>query len=408
MAWKLSVNDRLHRAVILHVILGAVIAPAAWADEAAFPACVVSLQAQALTAGISPAAVRDVLGKVQYQAKVIELDQRQPEFTQTFSDYYYARVTPVRIAQGRELLATHGDLLRRVAEKTGIAARYLVSFWGMETNYGRHFGNLLVPDVLATLACDPRRSTFFSNQLMDALRIIDKGDIAAKDMLGSWAGAMGHVQFMPSVFLRHAVDGDGDGHRDIWGSLPDAFFSAGNFLQSMGWQPGLRWGREVLLPEGFDYAQATADKTRPLDQWASLGITEANGQPLPKDKVSATLLVPTGHQGPAFLTYHNFNVIMGWNRSENYALSVGILADRIAGAEGLTQTPPRDLIKLTQARVKAMQAYLAAAGFDVGEPDGVFGPRTRSALSQFQKQQGLVPDGFPDAAVFDRMKLPLD
>ena len=218
----------------------------AYSDAAEdFPLCIERLEGQAIEAGVSSQTAKNVLASAEYLERVIELDRRQPEFTTTFADYLNRRVNDQRVSKGRELLQEHRELLDRVTRETGVPAPYLVSFWGLETNFGAYFGKMPVPSSLATLACDPRRSNFFTEQLIAALRIIDEGAIPAEQMEGSWAGAMGHVQFMPTVFLRHAVDGDGDGKRDLWNSLPDAMMSAGNFLEDLGWNGDYRWGREV-------------------------------------------------------------------------------------------------------------------------------------------------------------------
>ena len=369
--------------------------------QADFEQCKARLKTKAKAEGIDGPTVDHVLDAVQYNARVIELDQRQPEFTRTFGNYYQLRVTSSRVALGRALLAKHIDLLQRVRQQTGVPPHYLVAFWGLETNFGNIFGDMSVPDSLTTLACDPRRSEFFSTELINALKIIEAGDIEAGKMQGSWAGAMGHVQFMPSAYLNYAVDGDGDGRRDLWGSIPDAMFSAGNFLQHLGWQPGVRWGREVILPEDFDYALANTGKARALSDWRALDITDVFAQPLAKSDISTRLLVPSGHKGPAFVTYQNFDVIMGWNRSEYYALSVGRLADRIAGAGKLHNTPPDANLKLTNELVLQLQQNLNTLGYDAGEPDGVPGPMTRSALSRYQQSRGVIADGYLDTAILE-------
>jgi membrane-bound lytic murein transglycosylase B len=378
-----------------------IIAPAAMAEleptAASFGECVAGLQATARAEGVSERVVDQVLGNVRHVDRVIELDRQQPEFTQTFAGYYTRRVTPERVAQGRRLLVEHAALLARVAQESGVPAHYLVAFWGLETNFGSFFWGIPVPDSLATLACDGRRSGFFAGELIAALRIVDAGDVKPERMVGSWAGAMGHVQFMPSVFLRYAVDGDGDGKRDLWGSVADAMASAGNFLRHSGWVPGLRWGREVSLPKDFDFSLSGREQRRPLREWIELGVRDAYDRPLPHLDVEASLLVPAGHAGPAFLTYDNFDVIMRWNRSEFYALSVGRLADEIAGAGSLRRPPPANALRLTREEVRQLQIDLAALGFDAGEPDGVFGPATRSALSQFQRSQDRIADGYADA-----------
>ena len=369
--------------------------------QADFEQCKARLKVTAKEQGIDGATVDSVLDAVQYSAKVIELDQRQPEFTRSFGNYYQLRVTATRVALGRALLARHNDLLQRVAQQTGVPPHYLVSFWGLETNFGNNFGNMPVPDSLTTLACDPRRSEYFTSELMAALKIIEAGDIDVQQMEGSWAGAMGHVQFMPSAYLRYAVDGDGDGKRDLWGSIEDAMFSAGNFLQHLGWQPGVRWGREVILPGGFEYVLANTGKSSPLSEWRALGIKDVFGQPLANADIDARLVVPSGHKGPAFVTYKNFDVIMGWNHSEYYALSVGRLADRISGAGKLQNRPHDTDLKLSRERVLQLQENLNTLGYDAGEPDGVPGPMTRSAVSRYQQSKGLIADGYLDAAILE-------
>lgn len=361
-----------------------------------FQNCLAELSARAKREGISNHTIEHSLAAATFNERVIELDRQQPEFTTTFADYFNRRVTDQRVQQGRLLLQNHRDLLNRVAQQYGVPAPYLLAFWGLETNYGSFFGKMSVLDSLATLACDERRSDYFSDELMAALRVLDEGAVDPERMEGSWAGAMGHVQFMPSAFLRYAVDYDGDGKRDLWNSVPDAMASAGNFLQTLGWERGERWGREVKLPKEFDYLRAGINNRKPLASWHELGVRQADGSPLPNADMKAALLVPAGHQGPAFLVYNNFNTIMRWNRSEFYALAVGHLANRIAGAGKLLQPPPTEAPTLHRDQVIRLQEQLQASGIELTAADGIFGPATRRALAQFQQQKGLVADGFPD------------
>lgn len=371
--------------------------------EKSFPECVERFHKTAEAEGLTSAVVQTSIANLKWSERVIELDRRQPEFTTPFADYLNRRVTSQRVEDGRRLLREHRELLARVEREYGVPAPYLVAFWGLETNFGSYFGKMSVLDSLATLACDQRRSQYFTRELMSALRIVDEGAISAERMEGSWAGAMGHVQFMPSVFLRHAVDYDDDGKRDLWNSLPDAMASAANFLNSMGWDEDYRWGREVLLPKDFDYLKAGLKQKRPLSEWREMGVRQTNGAALPDEPIKAALLVPSGHKGPAFLVYDNFKVIMGWNQSEYYALAVGYLADRIAGAGKLHNPPPEDSPRLNREQVIALQETLNAKGFEVGKVDGIWGPATRKALSQFQSKQNMVPDGFPNQAVLDAL-----
>lgn len=377
----------------------------AYSEPAGFAECKARLQEQAITAGVSSKTASEVMSEVKHLARVIELDRRQPEFTTTFADYLNRRVNDARVSKGRELLKEHQELLARVTRETGVPAPYLVAFWGLETNFGSYFGKMPVPSSLTTLACDPRRSTFFTEQLIAALRIIDEGAIPADQMEGSWAGAMGHVQFMPTVFLKHAVDADGDGRRDLWNSLPDAMMSAGRFLESMNWNGDYRWGREVLLPENFDYSLADGRRL-PLKEWREMGITDAFGNALAREPIDAALVVPAGHRGPAFLAYDNFRVIMGWNRSEFYAIAVGHLADRIAGAGKLQNPPPVDAPALSRDNIISLQKALQQKGYEPGKPDGIMGPATRSAIRQFQAANNLVADGYPGEAVLAQLGIP--
>jgi len=371
----------------------------------AFDVCLEGIRDRAVQHDVEPSVADRVLARVEFLDHVIELDRRQPEFTTPFADYLARTVSPRRVERGRELLDTHRSLLERVQRETGVPPAYLLAFWGLETNYGSYFGRTFVPSALATLACDPRRSEFFTGELIAALQIVQEDAIPLERMRGSWAGAMGHVQFMPSVFLRHAVDGDGDGRRDLWSSVPDAMLSAGSFLKDLGWETGYRWGREVLLPTGFDFAEAGKTLRRPLGEWRRMGVTDVSGHPVAELDLPATLLLPAGHRGPAFLVYPNFNVILGWNRSEYYALAVGHLADRIAGAGPLHTPPPSDAPRLSRDQVMQMQATLNDRGFDSGEVDGILGPATRNAIRGFQLSEGMIPDGFAGRELLARLDI---
>ncbi|MDX1692873.1 MAG: lytic murein transglycosylase [Ketobacteraceae bacterium] len=371
--------------------------------SAEFSGCIERLKHKALQASISESIVDDVFRSIKYSPRVIELDRKQPEFSQTFYNYYRQRVTEFRVEKGRELLQQHGELLRSLTREYGVPAHYLVAFWGMETNFGRYLGKMDTLDSLATLACDERRSEFFTAELLDALRLIDSGTVDRHTMAGSWAGAMGNMQFMPSTYRRFGLDADKDGKVDMWTSLDDAFTSAAFYLNRLGWEKGWRWGREVLLPEGFDYSIAGLDNPKALSDWVSLGITDTHNKPLPKLEKNAYLIVPAGYEGPAFLVYDNFRVIMKWNYSEFYALSVGILADRIKGAKGL-KVPPPETDNYTVAEIKEIQSALQKLGFDVGHVDGIFGSQSKKALQQFQKANSLIADGFPHPKVVKKLK----
>jgi len=364
--------------------------------QEAFEQCRDRISALAIDRGVSEAVVSNVLADVQPLERVISADRNQPEFVQSFGQYLGVRVTADRIASGRALYAQHRALLDRLAATQGVPGQYLVAFWGLESNFGRYLGNIPVFDSLTTLACDQRRSRYFTDELINAMTIVERGDATPEEMVGSWAGAMGQTQFMPSVYLEHAVDGDGDGRANLWLSAPDALSSAARYLGSMGWESGFRWGREVSLPDDFDYTVAGRDLPKPLSEWRDLGLMNVSGERVPALEVEAALLVPAGSDGPAFLVYRNFDAIMRWNRSEFFALSIGHLADRIAGAGGLNRPPPQGE-QLTRDQLRAIQQALADSGFDPGPVDGVPGSATRAAIRAYQASRNLVADGFADS-----------
>jgi len=379
--------------------------PAVGAAQAEFDECLGRLREVAVEQGVSAATADRVLPTVRQLRRVVEADRSQPEFVETFATYLSRRVTPQRVATGRDRLDRHRSLLARVSAEHGVPSQVLVALWGLETNFGTVLGNVPVFDSLATLACDGRRGEYFTTEFVNALHIVESG-IDERRMIGSWAGAMGQTQFMPSVYLEHAVDGDGDGVADLWGSVADAFASAASFLRSLGWDRGWRWGREVLLPEGFDYALAGRDRPRSLEEWHRLGVTTTDGRPIPALPNKGAVLVPQGRRGPAFLVYENFDALMRWNRSEHFALAVGILSDRIAGGGDL-HVPPPDDPPLTREQIASVQRRLNELGFDSGEPDGVVGSATRRAVREWQSRNGLVADGYIDAELLRSLDISL-
>ncbi|MFB2653811.1 MULTISPECIES: lytic murein transglycosylase [Shewanella] len=376
------------------------------AHAAAFPTCVANLQERARTEGLSEATIQDTVASLQFVPKVIELDQAQPEFSQTFNNYFTKRATDWRVNEGRRLLKKHRALLDKLAQQYGVPPQYILSFWGLETNYGSYKGKMSVLDSLATLACEPRRSGYFTTELMQALKLKEKYGFDKSTMVGSWAGAMGHTQFMPSAYAKYAIDGDGDGKADLWNSTEDALTSAANFLQHLGWQRNERWGREVILPRNFSYENLGAKQAQPLSQWAAQSVVQSNGQPLPAIDMKAALYLPSGHTGPAFLGYENFNVIMRWNRSEFYAITVGHLADRINGGEPLKVAPPEQP-RLSREQIKQLQTKLNESGFDVGKPDGVLGRNSSAGIQAFQRSKNMIADGFPSPEVFSALGISL-
>ncbi len=371
-----------------------------------FATCVINLQQKAKTAGISQQIIDTTVANLKFVPRVIELDNQQPEFTTSFGDYFDKRVTPWRVEQGRKMMAKHESLLTKLTKEYGVPGQYIVAFWGLETNFGSYKGSMPVLDSLATLACDPRRSDYFTGELLQALKLKQQYNFADNKMVGSWAGAMGHTQFMPTNYRKYAVDGDGDGIADLWNSEVDALTSAANFLQHLGWKADERWGREVLLPVDYPFAYLGGKHPLPLVKWQALDIKKSNGQPLSTPDMQAALYLPAGHTGPAFLGYDNFNVIMRWNRSEFYAIAVGHLADRINGGAELTRAVPKQP-RLSRETVKQLQQKLNDAGFDVGKPDGILGRNSVLGLQAFQQQKGLIADGFPDEQTFNALGIKL-
>ena len=366
-----------------------------------------ALRQEALAAGISESTLDEALTGVEPLEKVIALDRRQPEFTQTFWGYLDKRVTPERIERGRALLLEHSALLDRMRARYDVQPRFLVAFWALESNYGDYTGKIPVIASLVTLAFDERRSDFFRAQLLDALRILDAGHIEPARMKGSWAGAMGQLQFMPSTFVAYAEDGDGSGRVDLWGSLPDVFASAANYLSAIGWTGDETWGREVELPEGFDFNLATLSTEKPIGAWQALGVRRADGGDLPVADIEGSIVVPAGYGGPAFLVYDNYRKILVWNRSLLYALAVGHLADRLAGRPALVAERPADERPMSRAEVEELQTYLTRLGYDPGEADGVVGARTRSAIRSYQRAAALPPDGYPTPELLASLRLSL-
>lgn len=287
---------------------------------------------EARASGISEATLSIALNGIAPLPQVIELDRNQPESTLRFEEYLARIVSEKRVAEGRALMAENAALLQRVAERYHVQPRFIVALWGVESNYGRLTGNFNVLAALATLAYDGRRSAYFRKELLQALRIVDEGHIAPAAMTGSWAGAMGQNQFMPSSFLDFAVDFDDDGRRDIWSSRADVFASIANYLSSTGWNAAQGWGRQVRLPAGFDQSLITLDQRRSLAEWSGMGVVQADGSPLPALELSASLAQPAGRGGAAYLVYDNYRTILRWNRSKFFATAVGHLADRLGGS----------------------------------------------------------------------------
>lgn len=369
-----------------------------------FSTWLAALRTEATARGIRAETFDAALADAAPITRVIELDRRQPEFLDTFWNYLDRRVTPARIEAGQAKMREHAARLAEIEARYRIPARFLVALWGLETHYGSHLGHFPVPKALATLAFEGRRGEFFRAELLRALEILEAGHVTPTQMIGSWAGAMGQMQFMPSTYVCCAVDGDGDGRIDLWGSVADALSSAANFLRTLGWREGETWGREVRLPERFDFRHSGLDVKKDLAEWAALGVTRADGRPLPKADMRAALIVPQGHAGPAFLVYSNFEVLLKWNRSIHYALTVGHLADRLVGLPALAHGRQADNRRMSVAEGSELQTRLARLGYDPGAPDGVIGARTRAAIRAYQLDRGLPADGFASLDLLERLR----
>src|SRR5215468_7349572 len=328
----------------------------------------------------------------------------QPEFTKATWDYLDVLVSDERIARGREVLAQYAPTFAAVARAYGVDPAIIAAIWGVESNYGTLGGDRPVIRSTATLACVGRRQDYFREEFLSALEILQRGDVPAERLIGSWAGAFGPTQFMPSSFKRYAVDFDGDGRRDVVDSIPDVIASTANNLKSDGWVAGQRWGYEVVLPSGFDFLLADRSRQMTLRQWQDLGVRRPGGGSFRGPDARAYLLIPAGSRGPAFLMLQNFRVIMKYNPAEAYALAIGHLADRLRGGEPFVQPWPRHERVLTREERYELQQRLAARGYDVGEPDGRLGGKTRSALRHFQSAGGEVPDGFASATLLERLR----
>lgn len=318
-------------AIFVLLLSGSLLVSAPVQAETPFATWLEGLRAEALERGIKRETLDTALRDIEPIPRVVELDRKQPEFTLTFAQYL-ARVVPdQRVRRARALLTEHGELLREVSGRYKVQPRFLVALWGIESDFGRLTGGFRVIHALASLAYDGRRSAYFRGELLNALHIVDQGHIAPEDMMGSWAGAMGQAQFMPSTFLNFAVDYDGDGRLDIWNSRPDVFASAANYLSKSGWRDDITWGRAVRLPPGFDRSMIGLETVKTLPEWQAAGVRRADGEALPKRPLRASLIEAEEGKGPVFLVYDNYRALLKWNRSTFFALAVGYLADRTRG-----------------------------------------------------------------------------
>lgn len=359
---------------------------------------------RALESGISAKTFDLALGKVTPNPAIIQADQKQPETARAIWDYLDSAVSDKRLARGKEMLAANDKVLKHVNALYGVAPRFVVAIWGVESNYGSNIGGYNVFEALATIAYQGRRVTFAERELMAALEIADRGDKDPSQMMGSWAGAMGQTQFLPSTYLKFAVDDDGDGHRDLFSSIPDILASTANFLSKWEWRTGEGWGEEVKIPAKFDYSSADPTILLPMKRWRELGLRDLKGARVSSSLRQAALFLPAGHKGPAFLLRDNFRTLLRYNNSTAYGLAIGLLADRLKGAAPVAHSWPRDERPLTIEERMELQTLLSGLGYQVGQPDGILGSQTRLAIKAYQKKIGQPADGFATVALLDRLR----
>jgi membrane-bound lytic murein transglycosylase B len=352
--------------------------------------------------GVSKSTIDKAFFELTPRPSAIASDKAQAEFNQNFWHYVNKRVSKVRLNNGKDTLKKNASLLTKTSEKYGVPAYVIVAFLGLESNYGNYMGSESLIRSLATLAYDKRRSKFFTRELIAVLKLMDKKTIPF-DATGSWAGAMGAVQFMPTNVIAYGIDANNDGKVDLWNEKADIYASAANFLNKLGWKKGEKWGREALIPKNFDYQLTGLNNEKTVNEWAALGVRRGNNSNLPKSNFKASLIVPMGHRGPAFLVYRNFDAIMGWNRSILYALSVAYLSDRLNGNAKLSAKTIDEPL-LSKEDIMQIQNTLNLLGYDTGTPDGMAGSKTRKATRKFQSDIGLTADGYVGYELFQQLQ----
>ncbi len=379
--------------------------------DPAFERCLAGLKPAAAAKGVSAATFDRHTAGLQPDPSVLELLDAQPEFTTPIWDYLAGLVDDERVADGRAMLDTHRDLLARVASAYGVDPETVVAVWGVESNYGKTFGKRPLLVSLSTLSCSGRRRDFFRGEFFATLKLLQDGDIDAEGLNGSWAGAFGHTQFIPSTYARIAVDFDGDGRRDLVDSIPDALASTANYLKRAGWRTAQPWGFEVRLPPDFDTSLAGRTRRRALSDWTARGVRHHDGSEIALSSLppstQAALLIPAGRDGPAFLVFRNYDAIYAYNAAESYALAIALLADRLRGGAGLAAAWPTDDPGLSRAQRRQLQQLLLDRGHDIGEVDGMIGSNTRRAIQAEQRRLGLSPvDGRAGRRILEALTSP--
>jgi lytic murein transglycosylase len=368
-----------------------------------FQACLSGVRAEAAQRGVSGATFDRVMAGVTPDPRVIESLQFQPEFKTPIWDYLATLVDEQKVKEGRAMMARHAQALAAAEQRFGVDRHTIAAVWGVESDYGNVTGRWGLPQALSTLACTaPRRRDYFRGELLATLQIVQRGDLAPEKLRGSWAGAFGQTQFMPSTYLRLAVDGDGDGRRDLVDSVPDALHSTANFLAKAGWRTGEAWGYEVRIPAGYAGPSGRRDK-QPLSAWSQRGIRRVDGSALTGEG-SPGLLLPAGANGPAFLVFRNYDAAFSYNGADSYALAISLLSDRLRGRPGIRAAWPTDDRGLSRAERKELQEHLLRRGFQIGEADGAIGVVTRKAIAEYQRRLGLEQDGRAGGRVLDALR----
>jgi lytic murein transglycosylase len=367
-----------------------------------YDAWLAAFEREATAKGISQRTIAAAAPSLIYDQKIVYIDRGQRVFTQTFLEFSGRMAAAYRISRGQQLIKANAPTFARIEQQFGVPAPVIVAFWALESDFGANMGNYRSLSAIASLAYDCRRSERFRGQLFDALHLIEHGDLTPDEMIGSWAGELGQTQMMPSEYNQYGVDYDGDGKRDLIHSTADVLASTANYLHGLGWKTGEPWLMEVRVPASMPWDQADLAITLPRSKWASYGVTLAGGRPLPSDNLPASLLLPMGRLGPAFLAYQNFQVYLQWNNSLVYSTTAAYLATRIAGAPALRHGDPPPALPFTE--IRDMQTMLARAGFDVGKIDGFMGLKTRQAVKAMQIKYGLPADSYPTADLLARMR----
>ena len=372
-------------------------------NTGSFERWLASFRQQAAAAGISRATIAAALDGMTLDPGIIARDRRQSFFAQSFTAFAGKLISQNRLQSGGAKLKQHRELLARVEKEYGVPGPVIVAFWALESDFGAGMGDLPVLRSLATLAFDCRRPQMFNDELMDALRIIDRGDLSPAEMIGSWAGELGQTQFLPSHYFKHAIDYDGDGRRNLMRSVPDVIASTANFIVYLGWQRGQPWLQEVRVPSNLAWDQADLAIRHPRSKWASWGVTDRDGRPLPADALPASLVLPMGRFGPAFLAYENFQIYLKWNQSLSYCLTAAHLAARLGGAPPFARGGA-EVQELSFQQMRELQQLLNRRGYNVGEPDGKLGAATRAAVKAAQMKLGLPADSYPTAELVERLR----